>query len=130
MDKEYIMYCVFAKESVVKMNGNRGKLAAMAGHAYLHAYWDSEPMFGYPGQSGTPNYLYQTSGKAKKVALIVDTVEQLKALQEAYKSVCGVSLVTDAGLTVFGEPTTVCLGIGPIEKSQIKEDLSTLKVFI
>ena len=35
------MYCIFAKESIAKMNGIRGKMATQAGHAYLHAFWDA-----------------------------------------------------------------------------------------
>lgn len=36
------MYCIVARDSLKLMNGNRGKLAAQAGHAYLHAFWDAE----------------------------------------------------------------------------------------
>ncbi len=36
------IYCIFAKESVVKMNGIRGKIATQSGHAYLHSYWDTD----------------------------------------------------------------------------------------
>ena len=28
------------------MNGNRGKLVAQAGHAYLHSYWDAVSLSG------------------------------------------------------------------------------------
>ena len=35
------MYCIFAKESIDKMKGNRGKMAAQAGHAFLHSWWDA-----------------------------------------------------------------------------------------
>ena len=126
------MYCIFAKESVKKMNGNRGKLASMAGHAYLHAYWDAvEHNWRGDGWEGFLHAAaYKNSGKAYKITLCVDTVDELKSIQETYKMVCGTSLVTDAGLTVFGEPTTVCLGLGPIDESNIGEDLKSLKVFI
>lgn len=36
------MYCIFARESIEKMGGNRGKLAAMAGHAFVGALLDAE----------------------------------------------------------------------------------------
>lgn len=126
----YKMYCIFAMESVKKMNGNRGKLASMAGHAYLHSFWDAvnyNPANEDPWQQAAG---YRLSEKAYKITLIVDTVEQLKTLQDAYENVCGNSLVTDAGLTVFGEPTTVCLGIGPILESNIGDDIKALKVFM
>lgn len=121
------MYCVVARESLNAMKGNRGKLAAQAGHAYLHAYWDMEDRVGWNGDPEP----YRASGRATKVCLVVDTVEELQALYEAYRPICGVSLVVDAGLTCFeGVPTTTCLGIGPIRAEDVKENLSTLKVLI
>jgi peptidyl-tRNA hydrolase len=127
------MYCIVARESLIKMNGNRGKLAAQAGHAYLHAYWDAMTV---PSDGSDyahrmePAFEYKRSGAAKKVCLVVDTVEELKALYEAYRPICGVSLVTDAGLTCFKEPTTTCLGIGPIADDQVNVNLSSLKVLL
>lgn len=120
------MYCIFAMESVKKMNGNRGKMSTQAGHAYLHSFWNA---------IGTPNksqqaLAYQESDRAYKITLVVDTVDELKSLYDSYKDVCGVSLVTDAGFTVFDEPTTTCLGIGPISEDNIKDDLKNLKVLI
>lgn len=120
------MYCIVARDSLNAMGGNRGKLAAQAGHAFLHAYWDSENRFNYH----TVNADYRASGKATKVTLVVDTVSELEALRDAYRSVCGVSLVTDAGLTCFGGPTTTCLGIGPIREGDIGQDLRDLRVLI
>jgi len=128
---KYKMYAIFALESVKKMNGIRGKLASMSGHAYLHAYWDamkSGPV-GDPMRFLDQARAYRESDHAYKITLIVDTVDELKALQEAYKNVCGTSLVTDAGFTVFDEPTTVCLGIGPIREDFIGDDIKSLKTF-
>lgn len=126
------MYCIFAKESIVKMNGNRGKLASMAGHAYLHSFWDAmhqdDPM--EKSHKREQAIGYHNSERAYKITLVVDTVDQLVVLRDSYKNVCGVSLVTDAGFTVFDEPTTVCLGIGPISEDNIGDDLKTLKVLI
>lgn len=128
------MYCIFARESVAKMNGNRGKLAAQAGHAYLHAYWDSlEAGTLDAGQAKMRTAAarnYKNSQAAVKVCLIVDTVEQLEALQQAYAEVCGTSLVKDAGRTVFAEPTVTCLGLGPIGPDDIGEDLKSLPVMV
>lgn len=127
------MYCVFALESVKKMNGIRGKLASMAGHAYLHAYWDSESRF--PGQHGysedefSDAEKYRNSGVAYKITLMVDTVAELEKLRDEYAGICGVSLVKDAGLTVFDGPTVVCLGIGPIHVDNLSDNLKSLKTF-
>lgn len=142
------LYCIFARESLNKMNGIRGKLAAQAGHAYLHSYWDAEARFGedqfpiegglggdYPLGSGHRIYKYQNDiraykngSKAYKICLVVDTVDQLKEIEAEYRDICGVSLVTDAAHTVFDEPTTTCLGIGPLRDSEKTETLSNLKV--
>ena len=102
----------------------------MAGHAYLHSYWNA--WFESPDESEAEKQAieYRNSGLAFKITLVVDTVEDLKRLQESYKDICGTSLVTDAGRTVFGEPTTVCLGIGPISEENIGDDLKALKVLI
>lgn len=121
------MYCIFARESLDKMKGVRGKLATQAGHAYLHAYWDA--WFGSPDESPAEAQAiaYRESSMAYKITLVVDTVDELKEIQKRYQPICGTSLVTDAGLTVFGEPTTTCLGLGPIAEDNIGDDLKALK---
>lgn len=117
------MYCIFAKESVTKMNGIRGKMCTQAGHAYVHCSWQAAKEF--PEQLTA----YMESDHAYKITLIVDTVEQLIQLQEAYKNKCATKLVTDKGFTVFTEPTTTCLGIGPIPEDLIGDDIKALKTF-
>lgn len=130
------MYCIFARESLDKINGVRGKMATQAGHAYLHAFWDAMKVH-WDEEAGCFVYSnnpameqasdYQNSSHAYKITLVVDTVEELKELQEKYKDICGTSLVTDAGFTVFKEPTTTCLGLGPISEDNIGEDIKSLK---
>ncbi len=115
------MYCVFAKESLDKMKGIRGKMMTQAGHGYLHAYWDAEARHRALAEA------YRTTDHAYKITLVVDTVEELEVLQARYHDVCGVSLVKDAGFTVFTEPTVTCLGIGPISEDLIGDDLKSLK---
>lgn len=126
--KKYKLYCIVAKESLDKMNGSRGKLGTQCGHGYLHAVWDSMERF--------PSFArhYRQSKHAYKITLVVQTVDDLKGFEERYRDVCGVSLVTDAGFTVFKNedgtpnPTTTCLGIGPIPEDLIGDDLRALKV--
>jgi peptidyl-tRNA hydrolase len=128
------MYTIFARESIVKMNGNRGKMCTQAGHAYLHAFWDSAKRFqgehGFAEDQPSDAERYQDSDHAYKITLVVDTVEELVVLRNKYQPICGVSLVTDAGFTVFNEPTTTCLGLGPISENDIGEDLKSLKLFM
>ena len=117
------MYCIFAKEAILKMNGARGKMCTQAGHAYVHTFTNALKEF--PDQAQA----YLDSDHAYKITLIVDTVEELKELQKAYEGVCATKLVTDKGFTVFKEPTTTCLGIGPIREDQMGEDLKNIKLF-
>ena len=137
------------------MNGLRGKMTSQAGHAFLHSYWDAKKPYAGPWwdqHSSIPDTLqilsykrefaicsmkhsqareYEASDKSYKISLMVDTVEDLVTLQNKYKYICGTSLVTDAGFTVFnGESTTTCLGIGPISEEHIGDDLSSLKLFV
>jgi len=129
---KYKMYCIFAKERVDKMKGVRGKMCTQAGHAYLHAYWDameSEEFNYYKSGQAIAYKNGEGDGHAFKITLIVDTVDELKALHDKYKDVCGTSLVTDAGFTVFEEPTTTCLGLGPISELNIGDDLKAIKTF-
>ena len=117
------MYCVFAKESVDKMNGVRGKMCTQAGHAYVHTLMNALDKF--PEHV----YAYLNSDHAYKITLIVDTVEELQKLQQAYEGKVATKLVTDKGFTVFKEPTTTCLGIGPIPENMIGDDLKAIKTF-
>ena len=126
---KYKMYCIFAKESIAKMNGIRGKMCTQAGHAYLHAFWDAMNSNSFLKIKEDQAIAYKNSDHAYKITLIVDTVDELKAFQEKYKNICGTSLVTDAGFTVFSEPTTTCLGLGPISEDNIGDDLKSLKTF-
>jgi peptidyl-tRNA hydrolase len=126
------LYCIFADESVKKMNGIRGKMCTQAGHAYVHSIWDAfAPSFNLIKmfRKIKQAYAYKHSERAYKITLRISTVDVLKAIQEKYKNICGTHLVTDAGFTVFKEPTTTCLGLGPISEDKIGDDLKALKTF-
>ena len=60
------MYCIFAKESLDKMKGIRGKMMSQAGHGYLHAFWDAEKR--YPRLAKA----YFETDHAYKITLVVD----------------------------------------------------------
>lgn len=106
------MYCVMAEEAIVSSGGNRGKMAAQSGHAFLHSYWDCQDRFPELANS------YREGGAAK--------IE----LNKLYNSITGVSLVIDAGRTVFSDPTPTCIGIGPLYSDDREEILKGLKVWI
>lgn len=118
------MYCVVSREALKLMNGNRGKLATQAGHAYLHAFLNGNVIWDKRAEQ------YIASGRSFKITLAVDTTEELHELYRHYKGMAGTALIEDAGFTVFTEPTVTCLGIGPIFESQRCEKLSSLKPLI
>ena len=129
------MYCIFSKEAIKLMNGNRGKMASMAGHAYLHAYWDADQKAWdnryHPDACWAAKYRH--GGLAKKVTVFVDTTEELIELYEKLKidsRHAGITLVKDAGLTVFDGPTVVCMGYGPVPDDRVPEEIANLKVLI
>ena len=118
----YKVYDVMCRSALKLMNGNRGKMCAQAGHAYLHSFWDSEKRFPETAQA------YRHSDHARKITLVVDTEEELVELYKSYHGLCGVALIKDAGFTVFNEPTITCLGIGPIHQDDVGEDLKSLRL--
>ncbi len=121
--REMAMYCVFSKEAVEKMGGNRGKLSSMAGHSYLHSYWDS--LENYPDYATD----YQKSGLAVKITLIVDTDQELQQIYDTLSGI-GKTKVVDAGRTVFGEPTFVAVGVGPVYRDSVPDSIKQLKTFL
>lgn len=104
------------------MQGIRGKMTSQAGHAFLHAYWDSLGRF--------PKYAkqYKESKHTYKITCVVDTNLELEKLV-TYKDISGFTMVTDVGLTVFKEPTTTCIGIGPIPES-LCDNLKCLQLLV
>ena len=58
------MYAITSREVLQKIGGNRGKLSAQAGHAFLHAFWDAEERFADVAKA------YKESGSAKKVVWV------------------------------------------------------------
>ncbi len=133
------MYAIFCRETLRQMKFE-GKLAAQAGHAYLHAWWDAEDRFGaveggevyyFPEGYRSIMQAYRYSDDARKIALVVDTVEELKELYETFRPHMGATLVDDCGYTVFDVTTTTAVGLGPIPSDWTKGtrlgDLETLK---
>lgn len=133
------MYAIFCRETLQKMQFE-GKLAAQAGHAYLHAWWDAEDRT-HPDAEETLGFLgydycdimlaYRNGSDARKIALVVDTVEELEELYEQFKPHMGATIVDDCGYTVFDCTTTTAVGLGPIPSDWTKgtrlADLETLK---
>ncbi|UTU09690.1 hypothetical protein CcrBL47_gp405 [Caulobacter phage BL47] len=138
MQDELRLYAITSLEAIQAMGGNRGKLGAQAGHAYLHAWFDAYERFPKVAKA------YAKSGAAVKVTLVVPTTdelvglarlfeaecgdvlvvpttEDLRLLEPVFEAECGVTLVTDAGRTVVKPGTTTFLGVGPITKERFAE---------
>jgi peptidyl-tRNA hydrolase len=140
------MYAIFCRETLRKMKFE-GKLAAQAGHAYLHAWWDAEDRMKYERtyygnhdndyDEDLSLYYhsvmkpYRESNDARKIALVVDTVEELEELYAEFKPHMGATIVDDCGYTVFSCTTTTAVGLGPIPSDWTKgtrlADLETLR---
>lgn len=135
------MYAIFARETLKQMQFE-GKLAAQAGHCFLHAWWDAEDRLDvdiydearndfYPSPYSKLMRAYRDGDDARKITLVVDTVEELKELYETFRPHMGATLVEDCGYTIFDNPTITGVGLGPIESDWTKGtrlgDLETLK---
>lgn len=119
------MITIVYEPALKAMGGNRGKLSAQTGHAWLHAFWDAEEF--HPERAK----LYKYSGMAKKVTLKCDDETLMRELVKDYRALTGGTIVEDAGLTVFnGQKTFTCVGIGPLHLDEQDERLKGLKVLI
>lgn len=121
---ELRIYAIVNSEALALAGGNRGKMMAQAGHAFLHAWWDAEERF------PTPADWYRHSQAAAKIVLKGENEAQLREWYDQAKDICGATLVVDAARTVFNEPTVTFLGLGPISKEDAPEWLKSLKVLI
>lgn len=123
-DWTYKLYAIMSAEAVAASAGNRGKLIAQGGHAYVGALLDAQ--LHWP--RSVHEYLYGQDGFVK-ICLIAPE-ETLLELNGTYQRIGGAALITDAAHTVFDKPTITALGLGPIRVDLIGDDLKSLKVFI
>ena len=123
----YKMYCIVSEEALrqtVDEKGNfvLGKFGTQNGHAYLHAWWDSFDRFPEDAMA------YKNSPHAFKITTKVARTDELRAFADRYRDICGVTVVTDAGFTVYNGATTTCVCIGPIHTDKIGQDIKDLKL--
>lgn len=89
-----------------------GKAMGQSAHASEGTLFKCQTMFPevYDG--------YMNTGNRKKIVLRIKSLEKLLNIQgKAVQAGLVHHLVTDAGHTIFAEPTITCLGIGPIDSS-------------
>ncbi|MBI1252711.1 MAG: hypothetical protein GC189_14735 [Alphaproteobacteria bacterium] len=115
---DYRLYAIINRAALKAAGGSRGKMMAQAGHAFLHAYWDAEAR--YPASARA-----YREGLAKKIVLVVEDEAALLEIA-ARPHACGFTLVKDAALTVFKEPTITAAGLGPIAKDDAPDWLRAL----
>ena len=121
---ELRLYAIVNKDALAAAKGNRGKMQAQAGHAFLHTWWDAERRFPDIARR------YRDNQAATKVVLAAENAAELQEMYEQIKPICGATLVVDAARTVFPEPTVTFLGVGPISVEDAPDWLRSLKPLI
>lgn len=121
---ELRLYAIANKEALAAAKGNRGKMHAQAGHAFLHAWWDAEHRFPDAARD------YRDKQSAVKIVLAAESAAELQEMYDMIRPICGCTLVIDAARTVFPEPTITFLGVGPISPEQAPDWLKSLKPLV
>ncbi len=85
-----------------------GKLAVQAGHAFLTAFRKAPPEL---------QEAYDFCVQAKLALIAPDLVALNEIVRKATERNVPYALITDAGRTVFPEPTVTVLGLGPMTKT-------------
>lgn len=99
-----------------------GKMLAQGGHAFCGALCDA--LLRFPDRARD----YIGSASTAKIALMADD-DEIRELYDRYKQQFGCAIITDAGRTVFEDPTLTALGIGPILPGERDELLANMKVW-
>lgn len=121
------------------LNMRKGKLAAQAAHASMKVFFDRIEEI-YPDasmhkpykillQDITPQMKEWVEGRFTKVVVGCESEEELFKLKiKAEDNNVPVSLIKDAGLTEFKEPTYTCIAIGPDYSEAVDKITSELKL--
>lgn len=116
------MYAIVADEAVAACGGNRGKMAAQCGHAFVRCAMAAERN-GYD-----PQRLRDYEAVEAKIVLRAPR-DTFTRLLEQHQHV-PTAQIADAGHTVLEPGTITCLGIGPIYDSERSADLRGLPVWL
>lgn len=113
---ELRLYCIMRSD----LNAPVGKLMAQAGHAFVGCVVNcpQKILIDYINDGSQPKIVL----KAKNERVLHRATNECKEL--------GIPcyLVTDAGRTVFTEPTVTCLGIGPVAKQDLPKFITKLQL--
>lgn len=115
---ELRMYCVMRTDLVMPVP----KMLVQAGHAYMSS--------GIRVLNLNPERFWQWYEHSQaKIALRAKTLDTLlRAQQECETLGVPCALITDEGRTVFTEPTTTCLGIGPLLRVELPKFVARLQL--
>ena len=116
------------------LNMRKGKMVAQGAHASLKAILDL--MIPLPLEGELTLYLEEhpivkdwMQGLYTKICVSVDSEQELLEVYQKAKDaglIC--SLIRDAGLTEFNEPTLTCCAIGPAYDEDLKPITGNLKL--
>ncbi len=114
--QELRLYCVMRND----LEAPIGKLIAQAGHAFIGCLSLStqEMIDAYINDGMQPKIVLKSKNEH----------ELLRAESECKTSGINCYLVTDAGRTVFAEPTITCLGIGPVTRDNLPKFIQKLRL--
>lgn len=102
------------------LNMRKGKMVAQGCHASLQAFLANDP---------NENNRWWTTHRQTKICVSVDSeAELLMIYDQAQKAGLVSSLVKDAGLTEFKEPTFTAVAIGPADSEKIDLITGNLKL--
>lgn len=102
------------------LNMAAGKLAAQAGHAFADLYMEA---------LGTEAFAEYSSTQAKIVVSVDNEDELNKVCDLAEHSGIPAIIITDAGRTVFDEPTATVCAFDPARRSELPPFLRHLRIY-
>jgi len=106
------------------LNMRKGKMVAQGAHASTKVLL--EMLFNGSEDEALKNWI---SGKYTKICCQIDSESGLKVLYNlALEAGLPCSLILDAGLTEFQEPTYTCVAIGPAWSEDIDKVTGSLKL--
>jgi len=99
----------------------KGKMAAQVAHASVDAVANT---------ARSKFEKWRKQGMKKIVLKVKDLNDLIKYEKLAQKARIKTALITDAGKTVFKEPTITCLAIGPDSEEKINKITAKLKILL
>ena len=115
---ELRLYCLMRMDLEIPL----GKMLAQAGHAFVSTLYCAMSINNKAVDHYMQNAQPKITLKAKNLNVLI------RAKKECDNLGLPNYLVTDAGRTVFSEPTVTCLGIGPVMKSQLSKYIQGLQL--